>query len=266
MQLFKFCKPEHNISRCSTLQLGTLFGYRHIENAELRDEHEGRYEMTVEFPGEISLEPRWCNLLFQGAMGFGRTPEVPRFPGELSMNVERFNVVRNDGENLVVRDTSVKITRSVPNSLIFCMSLLPTAERKPFEQYTDHWSIPLASADEFAKRIARLVFEQGKLAIFEGASEFLTPAAAQAVTLSGRHKPVIYRDRVLRVTNESRPSYEDLLQTMIDIPFVKPTRFAKENEYRFVFDLNDGGRIFPPHKQNLLLSLNALAPVLLPTR
>src|SRR5882724_8440849 len=39
MSLFKFCNPEHNVHRGSHVQVGTLFKYRDIEDAGLRDEH-----------------------------------------------------------------------------------------------------------------------------------------------------------------------------------------------------------------------------------
>ena len=81
MQLIKFCKPEHNIYRGAKLQIGNLFGYRRIENSEVRDETEGKYEFTIEFPEEIELDRRWANLLLQGVVAFGKTEDAPRFPG-----------------------------------------------------------------------------------------------------------------------------------------------------------------------------------------
>ena len=43
MKLVKFCDPQFNIHRGASLKLGTLYGYRTIENEELRDEEEGLY-------------------------------------------------------------------------------------------------------------------------------------------------------------------------------------------------------------------------------
>jgi hypothetical protein len=61
----------------------------------------------------------------------------------------------------------------------------------------------------------------------------------------------------MRITEHSRPTYEELLETLSNIAFVKPERFRPEAEYRFVYELNDGQRIFAP-KENLFLTLNPL--------
>lgn len=259
MQLIKFCKPEHNIHRGAKLQLGTLFGYRSIENAELRDEAEGRYEFTIEFPNEIELDRRWCNLLFQGTFSFGDSDDTPRFPGSHTTYTEKLHVVRQTANGVVIRDTTVRISRSVNNCLIYCMSLLETAGASPFLQYKDHWGFPINKAEQFTHRLGSLIFQQAKLSQFDDAiSENHSPATVQTLVLQGMHRKVIYRDRHLRITEQSRPTLEDLMEILADIPFVKPKRFAHENEYRFVFELHDGQRFFPPKQQNLLVTAEPL--------
>jgi hypothetical protein len=259
MPLIKFCNPDHNIRRGSKLKLGTLHGYRAIEEPELRDQAEGKYEFTVEFPENIALDRRWTNLLFQGAIGFGDLGDIPRFPGSYSTHMEKMHIVRYEGESVVVRDTIVRIKRSVPNCLIFCMSLFETAEENPFEQYADHWAFPEQKANEFSQRLAALIFQQAKLSFFEDSiAEKHSPATIQSLSLAVRHKKVIYRDRQLRITEQSKPTYEELIDILSNIAFFKPQHFAKEREYRFVFELNDGKAILPAKTKELLLTLNPL--------
>jgi hypothetical protein len=260
MQLIKFCNPEHNIHRGAKLQVGTLYGYRTIENPELQDEAEGTYEFTIEFPEEIALDRRWSNLLFNGAIAFGSTDDIPRFAGSFSAHTVKLNMVRQTADSVVVRDTVVRISRSVNNCLIFCMSLFETAEATPFKNYKDHWAFPEQNANEFSRRLGSLIFQQAKLSAFDDSiSESHTPGTVATLSLQVMHKKVVYRDRHMRITEHNKPTYEELLEALSSISFFKPESFSKENEYRFIFELNDGKRAFPPKKKNLLLTLNPLA-------
>jgi hypothetical protein len=259
MQLIKFCKPEHNIHRGAKLQLGTLYGYRSIENSEIRDETEGKYEFFIEFPQDIELDRQWSNLLFQGAIGFGQTNDTPRFSGQFSAHIEKMHVVRQSADSVVVRDTVIRISRSVNNCLIFCMSLLESKQENPFNNYDDHWAIPEQKVNEFSRRLGNLIFQQAKLVDFDDTvSKIHSPATVSRLSLNVQHRRVLYRDRHMQITEASKPTFDELLNVLSDISFIKPERFTKENEYRFVFELNDGQTVFQPNKKNLLLTLNPL--------
>lgn len=259
MQLVKFCKPEHNIHRGAKLQIGTLHGYRIIENPELRDEAEGKYEFTIDFPEEIALDRKWINLLFQGSIAFGNTDDIPRFPGTFSTHVEKLHLVRQNANNVILKDTTVKINRGISDCLVFCMSLLPNVETKLFEQYEDHWSFPANKANTFSMRLANLIFNQAKLSSFDDSiSASHSPGSINKLNLSVRHREVIYRERHLIITEHNRPTFEEMIEILSNIPFVKPPEpFSKEKEYRFVFELQDEQMVFSP-KMPILLTLNPL--------
>lgn len=259
MQLVKFCKPEHNIHRGAKLRIGTLHEYRTIENPELRDEAEGKYEFTIDFPEEIELDRRWANLLFQGMFAFGNSDDVPRFAGAFSAHAEKLHFVRQSENSVVLKDTTVKINRGINDCLVFCMSLLPNVEAKLFEQYDDHWAFPEDKANTFAVRLANLIMNQAKLADFDDSiSASHSPNSIKNIFLNVRHRKVIYRERHLIITEHNRPTFEEMIETLSNIQFFKPPEpFSKENEYRFVFELQDEQRIFPP-KAPILLTLNPL--------
>lgn len=259
MQLVKFCKPEHNIHRGSKLRIGTLHEYRTIENPDLRDEAEGKYEFTIDFPEEIELDRRWTNLLFQGSFAFGNTDDVPRFPGEFSTYVEKMTHVRSNANSIVLKDTTIKIHRGISDCLVFCMSLLPNVEAKLFEKYEDHWTFPAEKVNTFAMRLGSLIMNQAKLSSFDDSiSASHSPASIKSLTLSLRHREVIYRERHLIITEHNRPTFDEMIEILSNIQFVKPPEpFSKEKEYRFVFELQDEQRIFPP-KTPMLLTLNPL--------
>jgi hypothetical protein len=260
MQLIKFCIPEHNIFNFAgaKLQVGTLYGYRNIEDPELQDDAEGKYEFTIDFPEEIKLDRRWANLLLQGSVAVGRTDDIPRFSGSFSTYIQKLHIVKQEKDNVVVKDTVIRISRSVNNCLIFCMSMMDNADSKPFQKYKDYWAFPEQKANEFSQRLGRLIFQQAKLFSFEDSiSHFHSPSSVATLSLQGQHKKVMYRNRHLQITENNRPTYEELLETLSNIAFIKPGRFSAENEYRFMYELNDGQRSFPP-KGSLLLTLNPL--------
>lgn len=259
MPLFKFCNPEHNIHRGAQVQVGTLFLYRGIENPDLRDEHEGKYSLHVMFPEPIELDRRWTNLLMQGMFAFGDTSDVPRFPGRYRASVEKFHIVEVKGNSVVVRDTRILIEREVLNCLMFCMSAFETAENNPFPEYTDNWSIPEQLATEFGRRLGSLIFQQVKLSSFdESLAKMHTAATITALSLNVRHQRVIYRDREIVITPVSRPSFDELVNVLSDIAFVKPKKYSAEQEYRFVFELGDGRNLYQPKIDRLLVNPNLL--------
>lgn len=259
MELIKFCNPEHNIKRGAMLRIGTLYSYRNIENATLRDEHEGTYKFLIEFPEEVELDTRWCNLLLQGAIRFGDSVGVPRFPGSFSTEIKSLHVVKQTDKSVFVKDTSILITRSVSNSLIFCMSLLENGENSPFPEYTDYWNLPFNMAGEFCQKLGNLIFQQAKLSLFENTlTTNHSPASVRALNIYAKHQPIIYRDRTLQITKINMPTYEELVELLINIQFTKPSKYSNEKEYRFSYELNDGNQVFVPTVESMLLNLNSL--------
>ena len=259
MSLFKFCNPEHNVHRGSHVQVGTLFKYRDIEDAGLRDEHEGKYQFQITFPKPIELDRRWANLLLQGAIAFGDTHDVPRFAGSFSTHIDKLHIIEQKGDSVIVEDTQIKIDRGVHNCLLFCMSAFPDAAPSPFPQYSDNWSFPDALANEFGRRLGSLIYQQAKLSSFDDSiAKTHSAATVTALSLNVRHQRVIYRDREIIITPESRPPFDELIQVLSDIAFIKPKKYSAEQEYRFAFELGDGRNIFPPKVDHLLLNPNIL--------
>lgn len=254
--LIKFCKKEHNVHNGSTLRIGTLYDYRHIENQELRDVDEGKYTFVIEFPEEITLDRRWSNLLLQGAVGFGGPDDTPRFPGSFRANIEKLHIVRGSGDEVVVRDTRVHIEREVPDSFIFCMSL-KNAPDKPFDGYDDHWTVPSHQTNSFANTLGSLIFDQVPLSSFtESMAQFITPRTASTLNLNVRHRAVIYEDRHITITERNRPTYDTLIELLSNVAFIKPAKFAPEQEYRFMFELTQGRRIFQPAVKGFMVQPN----------
>lgn len=264
MALVKFCNPEHNIHRGAQLQIGTLYKYRTIENPELRDDAEGTYDFEIDFPVEIELDRRWANLLFQRVFDFGGASEVPRFPGGMRVSVDRISIVRQTADSVVVADTKVRIQRTALNCLVFCMSHLETDSPSPFENYADRWDIPENRADDFGRRLGSLIYQQTKLLSF--GNSFLERHSASTITslkLMLRHQPVKYLDRRMIVTPDKRPTFEELIQTLSDVAFLKPKTYAREREYRFVYELVDGNQTcYEPTLDHVMVNPNLLTELI----
>lgn len=256
MQLIKFCNPEHNIQRGANLRLGTLYGYRSIEDSAIRDEEEGIFEFIIEFPDEIELDLQWCSLLFQGVIGFGLPSEIPRIPGGLSVQVENIHIIRTYEDRVVLKDTIVRITRNVHNCLVFCMSQFEEINTFPFDKYKDFWSFSTEKADNFSLFLAELILQKENL---NDLYKYNSTANISNLNIICKHGKILYKSRHLNVTKNNQPSFNELIKILSTIEFIKPESFQHENEYRFIFELNDEKNIFPIQSEELLLTLNQLS-------
>lgn len=260
MKLVKHCKSEHNIHKGAKLQIGSLYAYHDIENEEIKDGEEGKYTFTYSFPEEIELDIRLANLLFSGAIGFGSNPlhMAPRIPGSFVTHVNHFELVRQTKGGVVIRNSSATVERTVPNQLIFCMSLQQEDAPSPFDGYDDRWSIEMSFADRFAGNVAGLLLSQIRLENYNPEiGRELSINGSKKLGLNVRHQPVQYSDRSETITPGNLPTFGEFMKKIIDIPFVKPSSFSNENEYRFTFELTDGNMIFPPAEKFYLLDINA---------
>ncbi len=162
MKLIKHCNPEHNIQKGAKLQIGTLYAYHDIENEEIKDGEEGKYTFAYNFPEEIELDRRTANLLFSGQFKFGDDASelAARIPGDFSAKVDSFEMVRFTENGVVIRNSKVQVLRTIPNRLIFCMSLQKEGDPAPFVGYDDRWSIETSFAYKFSENISRLLLDQ----------------------------------------------------------------------------------------------------------
>ena len=180
----------------------------------------------------------------------------------MNANIEHLHLVRQHANSVVVKDTSVRVKRTTINSLIFCMSAMKDATNCPFEGYNDSLSVPIQKANSLANRIGELILLQSKLDNFEKhLIKSHSPSSIKHLGINIRHQKVEYRDRTLNVTPKNPISYNNLVKLLSDIPFSKPTSFSAECEYRFIFDLVDQERIYPPVVDYVDLNLNLLANI-----
>lgn len=259
MNLYKFCRPEHKIGDAKFLRMGTLFDFREIENDEIRDEAEGTYKFDIEFRVKVELDRRIANLLLSGAMHFGSEKPPVQIPGTISADVKNIKIVDNTGENVIVEDTSVSVTRTVNNQFIFCMSYMDGGEPiSPFSDYNSYWSIPVWRANEFAQKLSELIMSHSPFSeINEDIQNKNSFSSFANISIQWNYGPVNYIDKNIIFDNAADISYDKFLNTMINIPFTKPRKFSSEREYRFAFRISDRSLEYPP-KSPIFVPLNTL--------
>jgi hypothetical protein len=257
MKLYKFCNAEHNVSKGAKIRLGSLHSYRSIENDYLRDESEGKYSFYIDFPDLITLDRRWMNFLFQGALAIGDPLPMPRFPGSTNVGFDTLTIVKHDNQSVTVKNTRVVIHREVPDALIFCMSMMNEAADCPFPNYEDRWEIPFESAGNFSVRLADLIYHQMPISeLTPSIVDTHSLALIKNISIEIKHRPVIYGERRLIVRPNGIPSIDSLVEKMGDIAFIKPEKFSNEKEYRFSFTMIDNQRQYAPRQSGILLNPN----------
>lgn len=235
------------------MRIGTLFDFRRQENEEIRDEAEGKHELVLNFEGEVELDRRLANLLVQPAFVFGDASDTPRLPGSTQVHAERLYMVGEGSkpDTVVLRDTVVRVSRSLNDCLVFCMSKPGT--EPPFS-YASSWRLSGESIEAFAAALCRLVFHRARLdhGFARDHQQLLLAAAARKLRVQVAHGPVIYQDRTMHITQATVPTLDEFLYVIDRIAFTKPASFAHEQEYRFMFQVHDGEHEFPPLRPVLL--------------
>ncbi|HHR6466251.1 TPA: hypothetical protein ACS78B_003756 [Providencia alcalifaciens] len=256
MELFKYCDKKYNVMSGSTLRLGALHHFRKIENDSLRDEKEGTFTIQIDFSDGIILPTKIANLFFQSMIGFGDTSEpIPRFNGSVSMHADKVEIDHVMAHEVKFKSAKVTIERSGLDSYIFCCSMNPVKPQS-FSGYNDHWKISNDKIEQFGIKTAQLVLEQLKLADFNFFPARNGSLSEFGFSVNLEHRPIKYIDRVLHITQNNLPSYEEFIDLIANMDFYKPSKFKDEMEYRYKFIIHDNGRIYTPQKDFIDLNTN----------
>lgn len=213
--LIKFCKPEHNIlDRCHALRVGTLEYYRELDpNFAIADATEG-VESTV------------VRSVDTGACTPDAATAVAPFVARPHVQIQ-----------------NIKLAVTFPNCYIWCCSRLsgPIAgdAGAHFDpDYQSHYTI--TDPVVFAERVSALLLDQIKRRHFSEPSrervDGLSVREMGQISLIHFHHDVLYVDQKQSVILDGKvnPYLEGIPAPLRQI-FTKPTRYAADREYRFVF-------------------------------
>lgn len=255
MELFKYCDKKYNLMSGSTLRLSALHHFRKIENNSLRDEKEGTFTIQIDFSDGIVLPTKVANLFFQSGIRFGDTSEPPpSFPGSVSMHIDKVEIDHVMSHGVKFKSAKVTIERSGLNNYIFCCSMNPTKPQS-FSEYNDYWKISKDKIDLFGIKTSQLILKQLKLADFNFFPDRNRPLSEFGFSVQLQHRPIKYIDRVMHITQNNLPSYNEFIDLIENIDFYKPSKFKDEMEYRYKFIIHEKGKIYLPPKD--FIDLNA---------
>lgn len=240
--LAKFCPAEFNIRKgCNTVRLGTLFNYRTEEDEKLRDEGEGTFSYSIEFPVPTRVSPDWISE-FEVEDG-----------GDFSVG---YLEIREEG--VLVKDVS--LSGSSHNCWIYCLSKSTEYAGNITDTHQDKWLLPLDKLQPFANYLGALLWSDLKCADLPDyiASQFSLQEIHQRLSLKIQVKEVEYIQRVLVIEKEEDLPVDQISLLRDRIPFMKPVKFAGENEVRIAFWLMFDDKKISIKNNNKILGLRAI--------
>ncbi len=215
-KLVKFCKPEHNLlDRSNTIRLGTLEYYRDMDPsfAGIADATEGQDSTLINSIDTSTASPE--SLAAIGPFAQAKHWQIENI---------RLNII-------------------FPNCYIWCCSRLrgpitPEQGTQYDEAYTSSYEIK--NARQFGEHLALLLMTNITRTAFvdaaRGRIDEFSISEMRAISINMFHGHVLYVDEKISTIDEGllSPYVRAIPQPLRPI-FVKPTEFAENQEYRFVF-------------------------------
>lgn len=172
------------------------------------------------------------------------------------MHADKIEIDRVMPNEVKFKSAKVTIERSGLDSYIFCCSMNPIKPQS-FGEYNDHWKISNDKIEQFGIKTAQLMLEQLKLADFNFFPARNGSLSEFGFSIKLEHRPIKYIDRVLHITQNNLPSYDEFIDLIENMDFYKPSKFKDEMEYRYKFIIHDNGQIYLPRKNFIDLNANA---------
>ena len=243
--LYKFCPSKYNIMEgCNTLRIGTLWGFRKEENELLRDEGEGEFEFKVRFPKLTPVSQEWISEFEVGAEG--------------SAHIEHMEL---KDSNISIKGVTLK--GSSHNCWIFCVSMSGEAAGNISEAHESKWMIPAEKFQSFGNLLGQLLWNTISMDdLPENMVLKHTLQELQAgLALQVQMERVSYTDRVAEIKSELDLPVAEIRKLKDSIPFMKPKRFLKEQEFRFAFWVMFEGKKVSINDNPKILSLRSIDPL-----
>jgi hypothetical protein len=231
------------------LSIGTLHGYRSLEET-LPEGEEGRYDFDLDIRGPLQVP----------ADAYAMLTDPARLPRSAAITLDKLDAAPNPDGSWTVQSLTGRIRRKVDNVLVFSMCMGEPAMVSPWRDYTSNWQVPSEAAQQMAAAIAREL-EQGIRAALRGPALQASPKAPRpAVRFTAG--PMIYGKRRITFGPKTPLTADSLTREMFRMPFIKPSAQASEREFRFVFEVLVGRRVYSPGKDAMFIASAPLVPFL----
>lgn len=215
----KFCPPEFNIRNgCNTIRFGTLFDFRTEENEKLRDEGEGTFSYSVEFPELTKVSHEWIGAFEVEDNGSFHI-------GEMEIRNGDFFV-----KNMI-------LTGSSHNCWVYCISKSTEVAGNITDTHQDKWLISQDKLQLFANYLGGLLWSEVNLSDLPDhiTSKFSMQEILQRLSLSVEVKEIDYNHRSVTISREEDLPASQISALKDSIAFIKPKMFEKESEIRIAF-------------------------------
>ncbi|WLI08346.1 hypothetical protein PSH66_08455 [Pseudomonas sp. FP597] len=222
----KFCAQKYNIkSGCNTVRLGTLYGYRTIENELLRDNGEGTFSYVLEFPTYLEASPQWLASFEFGGGG-------------------RVHIGDMQVANGNIKVKNLNVSGSTHNCWIYCISKSVESAGSITDAHADKWTIAADKLSGFANYIGSVLWSE---LTFQDLPPNLTEKYSlqeiqQRLSLNVEIKEVEYVDRFVLVKDPKEFGVSDIEELRDKVAFIKPVKFKDEQEVRIAFWLMFEGK------------------------
>lgn len=255
------------------MRIGTLGGYRTIENEEIKDPLEGRQIVTVKLRN-VAVSPEWFNKVL--CLGMYQVDNISpggnmvrsgsyftlnlqnlRVPGTVKLIQDRLHVVGGEGGKFIVSGEA-QFDLEFGNLPVFCMSVSDGKNKIPFTSYDCAWRIGQNSISAFSRFLRREIkkqiflenlkstgghdlslktnFEnQGFKEVRASLSCDRESHIVNMLDVDVQFQPVIYDKIEFVCSRETDLDWNTLLLLFKKCLFSKPKRFEHERELRFVF-------------------------------
>lgn len=217
--LTKFCDQKYNVrTGCNTVMLGTLYGYRTIEDEKLRDDGEGTFSYSLEFPDYIAPSPQWLSTFEVEGGGIGKLTDVRMVDGRVEVK-------------------SVSLSGSTHNCWIFCISKSTGKAGGVTDTHQDKWTIPADKIMGFGNYIGNLLFDDLTYQDLPAdlTNRYSMQEIQQRLGIFFEVKEIEYVDRFVVVGREEDLQVSDIESLRDRVAFIKPIKFKEEQEVRLAF-------------------------------
>lgn len=221
--IYKFCKEEYNISKnCSTIQLGTLQYYRELDpNFSITDALEGIYNAQTNGQPVIFENNEMSQTGIVKGNDLIGTIEI----------AENFNIIS-------------------PNVYLFSATLNP--ENEFWKEYNSHYTIH--NVESFCQLIVNLLSNNFSTNDLEDTN--LSLIEMNNLRFACTYNKVEYIKKPIEFTNQNKIEIVTKINDPIQNIFIKSSNYSEENEFRIIFFLTDGKKIYSVKKDPKLINLN----------
>ncbi|ELZ9401753.1 hypothetical protein PJ699_004708 [Klebsiella pneumoniae] len=239
MFLMKSCEKEFNIKTLGSIRIGTLYGFRILENDEVRDILEGQYDYKISIKNSV-MPIEVLGYLYKGIFSL-EDFDYPYNTLSIRPNIRSAEGLIIGGEfqmfnhDAMVTNSQVILTSLHHNCFVFCMSLSSDIPLKPkFKGYDDFWFFSL----DRRKMFSDIIKEKIRDCILTNPEEYgVIIENDNQLEIRASHDPIRYRRKNIDLNTSNVSTLIAAIKELDKIAFTKPLKYKDDNEYRFCFEV-----------------------------